>query len=109
MLTETVTRLEMSWKKLLRAEKGAEADREKSSEKGTRRDRTGENEMAEEQGRKEARGWLPMSSAEKRQSLKHATTYQAVNGIAMPRLFFTWVDFTTRDITLPFQIGRAHV
>lgn len=48
-----------------------------------------------------------MSSAEKRQSLKHATTYQAVNGIAMPRLFFTWVDFTTRDITLPFLHPHA--
>lgn len=53
---------------------------------------------------KKARGWPAVSSAEKRQSLKHATTYQAVNGIAMPRLFFTWVDFTTRDITLPFPL-----
>lgn len=51
MLAETVTRLEMSWKKLLRAEKGAEADREKSSEKGTGRETDrGKNEM-EEQGR----------------------------------------------------------
>lgn len=54
MLAETVTRLEMSWKKLLRAEKGAEADREKSSEKGTGRETDrGKNEM-EEQGRE---GW----------------------------------------------------
>jgi len=29
--------------------------------------------------------------SEKRQSLKHAATYQAVNGIAMPWLFFTWI------------------
>lgn len=53
MLAETVTRLEMSWKKLQRAEKQrAEADREKSSEKGTGR----ETDREERIGRAGARG-----------------------------------------------------
>lgn len=100
MLAETVT-LEMSWKKLLR---GWGEKRPRRTERNRAKRKPGENGYGERErneraaGKGSARGWLPMSSAEKRQSLKHATTYQAVNGIAMSWLFFTWIDFTTRDI-----------
>lgn len=79
------------------------------AKRGPRKERTEEkrNGGAGRKRVKKARGWPAVSSAEKRQSLKHATTYQAVNGIAMPRLFFTWVDFTTRDITLPFPLPSS--
>lgn len=102
-----MTHLEMSWKKLRRAEKRDRGRQREIERKGeTRKERTEEkrNGGAGRKGMKKARGWPAVSSAERRQSLKHATTYQAVNGVAMPRLFFTWVDFTTRDITLPFPL-----
>lgn len=107
MLAETMTRLEMSWKKLLRAEKGPrQVERNRVKRGPQERKRTVGNEMVGQGVRKGVRCRPPMSSVEERQSLKHATTYQAVNGVAMPRLFFTWVDFTTRDIALPFSPPR---
>lgn len=70
----------------------ARGKKEKVAEEGDR-----EKSSGKEKGRGEERR---VSSAEKRQRLDHATTYQAVNGTAMAGLFFTRVDFTTRDITL---------
>lgn len=98
MLAETMTRLEMSWKKLLRTEKG---DREKlSAKRGPGENGWRENEIAEQgEGGEGLTTYVIRGEKTELKARYHLSGSKWYSDV--PRLFFTWVDFTTRDITLP--------